>query len=197
MSAAALAQARGFLLVITDTTGPIGSQYMPTSWRHLEQSVIEQLVRAAWPSRNVLSVTWAEDPAQYTVSGDVLLVEVPGVHEVKVVAGPRLHVPKARKPVEPEEAVDLERWSPTYWKSRGNLGLAPATPARSPTGPDVVVNTCTTCGTAYTAATFAALPLLGAKDVREGGTVIHETYRNCTCGSTRMIFSTRIAGEKP
>lgn len=72
--------------------------------------------------------------------------------------------------------------------------LAPA-PERAPVAPvAAVVNTCS-CGIAYTAETWAALELRGAKDITEGATVIHEDYRNCTCGSTRMVFTTRLAGE--
>jgi hypothetical protein len=74
----ALAQPRGFLLLIVDQSGPIGSTQMPSSWRHLEQATVEQLVKASNPGRTVLSVKWAEQPKLYTCSGDVLVVEVPG-----------------------------------------------------------------------------------------------------------------------
>lgn len=76
------ARPHGFLLVIVDQSGPIGSMRMPRTWRHLEQSIVEQLVRTAHPSRDVKSVRWADDPKPYGTGEDVLLVEVPGTHDV-------------------------------------------------------------------------------------------------------------------
>ena len=49
--------------------------------------------------------------------------------------------------------------------------------------PLVTVHTCS-CGLAYTAATWAALPLCGTQEDGEGGEL---ELRHCPCGSTRSV----------
>ena len=56
-----------------------------------------------------------------------------------------------------------------------------------------IVNMCPCCNTSYTAKTFHALPFSGrgVKEFEDGDVVVTETYRNCGCGSTRMISTER------
>lgn len=189
-------------VIIRDETGPLNSYVTGGELRKLPPEVLLQLVRAAHPSLNVLSVEWPTEEQRKelgTFGSTALIVRIPGTHEIPA--------PKQREPKKPRKsAVDVsDAWDPTeddqvqrrdYWKYRGKSVVAEA-PARVPTAPSTsteVVNTCS-CGTPYTAAEFAALPFVGAKDVRENGLVHHEDYRNCTkCGSTRMVMTTRIAG---
>ena len=183
---------RGFMLLLTDETGPLSSIQMPSSWRHHEQPVLEQLVRAAYPGLTVLAVKWAEDPKLFTCSGDVLLVSVPGTHEVAV---PKKRTSKPRKVSEVDVADQHDGYRHTHQVQQLRDAKFYSAPAlKLSLVPEEVVNRCS-CGIAYTAETWAALELRGAKDITEGATVIHEDYRNCTCGSTRMVFTTRLAGE--
>lgn len=56
--------------------------------------------------------------------------------------------------------------------------------------PDII-NVCTCCGATYTQATWLLLPCIGTKEVAndDGVVVLREDYRNCACGSTRMVFT--------
>lgn len=186
------------MVLITDESGPLDSIRV-SSWRHHAPVTLLQLVRAAFPGLTVLSVEWAPEPRKYSATGcDVLLAHIPGTHAVTLVPQ-RPHKPKAKRsravPVENDwnEADDLGDTHYGHWRDR--LQPAPA-PKPAPALDDTkVVNTCPCCATAYTARTFAELPLLSARDHREGGTIVHEVMRTCTCGSTRMVTTTRPAPE--
>lgn len=188
-------RASSFWLLMVDETGPIGGLVsIQGSWRHLELEVIAQLVRASHPGLTVLKVEWAERPRDYTISDDVLLVRIPGTHEVPAPKArralkPRKAVVEVREPA--EEPADDYGPSKSYWTYQGHTA-----PARKPVVLDAVevITTCPKCGALYTAAAFAQLELVSAGDRREGGMIIHETTRRCACGAERMVASSRIAG---
>lgn len=187
----ALVRGGSFWLIVTDETGPLSSTCIQGNWRPHAPEVLVALVRAAHPGLTVLGVDWAKEPRKYTISDEVLLVHIPGTHEV-VKPAPKRRRLTATVDVEP---ADLERWDPLQWKSRENRSPVAAPVAAEPEVSAEVVNTCS-CGIAYTAATWASLPLCGTKDYRDGNTLVHEDFRHCTCGSTRMIFTTTIAPER-
>lgn len=76
---------RALLLVLTDESGPIGGslfvgpEYAQASLRTCRSALFSLNARA----REAVSLAWAEKPADYTPMGcDVLLVQVPGTHEL-------------------------------------------------------------------------------------------------------------------
>ena len=172
---------RPLWVLLVDETGPVNSFIPGATWSGKPLEVLEQLVRALHPGLTVLSVEWAEK-AQRIMGDDTLLVRIPGTHEVKA---PK---PKARRTRTVDvEPVELDAVDRGYWRSRELRSVMQA-PARQLAPPSSdVVNTCS-CGIAHTAASWAALPLCGAKAVREGNTLIHEDYRTCSnCGSDKVI----------
>lgn len=68
----------------------------------------------------------------------------------------------------------------------------PAAPKLDDTAP---VNVCPCCSRIFTARTWAELPLLGVKEHLSGQWAVHEEFRNCSCGSTRMLVSKSLATE--
>lgn len=73
----------GYLIVFVDETGPVGSERVPT-WL-LPLVVQAQLEEER--SLKILSVEWASEPSKYASDGGpVLLVHVPGTHEISTAA---------------------------------------------------------------------------------------------------------------
>lgn len=194
--------------MLTDETGrPKDSQAEVSDWRRYDAAKLRELAVAAWPGETVLGVEWASEPRRYSpVATQVLLVRCAGVVEVRSDARrARDAVADALRRMRRVESEDLEMADAIEMMGhrayrageRTRLpgsGGAPALPVV--VLDDVaVINTCRACGTAYTAKTWAALLLVGAKEHVEGATVIHEDYRNCACGSTRMVFTTRAKSE--
>lgn len=189
------------MVLIHDESGPLDSIRV-SSWAHYPAATLLQLVRAAFPGLTVLSVEWAPEPRKYSATGcDVLVARIPGTHAVSLVPPkPKLKSP----PKKPRRAPVGNDWSPLnelghshagHWRDR-MLPVEDAPKPRPPTLDDTeTVNTCPCCSTAYTARTFAELPLLSARDHREGATIVHEVMRTCRCGSTRMVTTTRPATE--
>lgn len=189
------------LIVLTDEVGqPRESTYEVSDWRRFDAAKLLELVRAAWPGETVLGVEWAAEPRLYSAAGDaVLLVRCDGVDQRREVVR-RSRKPKTRRADEEEtflpEMPMLEalEWGAAQAQARKTGAdarcFAPAAEtARA--GGDEVVDACS-CGTVHTARAWAALELLGARDVVEGATVIHEDYRRCGCGATRMISTKRL-----
>lgn len=224
--------ARIVVLVLVDESGPIGGQVLVPA--EIDTISLEQCVELLTPlnprAAEAVAVKRAEHPASYTPMGcDVLLVQVPGTHEVRrpararairprrsggallarglsavgVALDPRVEAARRamrRAEDEPEvdahDLVDRRELFPeegTRWGLHSRTSTAPAPTEARVLDDKKVINTCTTCGTSYTEATWAELPMVGAKDVEDGGTIVHEDYRECGCGSTRMVFTTREA----
>ena len=200
---------RQTLVVLTDETGRPKDSIAVGDWTVHALETLRQLVVAACPAETVLGVEWAAEPSRYSpVASDVLLARCAGViadsrKEGAMRAG-------AGKPpcssslrhddlLEHDELPPIPLLEALQWGAdqaqRRKVGAhrqhyeAAAVEMQREVGG--IVNTCPCCGTAYTAATWAALPLVGAKEHVEASTVIHEDYRRCGCGSTRMIFRTR------
>lgn len=186
------------MVLIHDESGPLDSIRV-SSWAHYPAATLLQLVRAAFPALTVLRVEWATEPRRYSATGcDVLLAYVPGTHAVSLVPRKPLTKVPTKKP---RRAPVDDDWSPLdelgysqagHWRDR--MFSAPAAP-KAQRDDTTIVNTCPCCGAAYTDATFAELPLLDARDHREGDTIIHEVMRTCRCGSTRMVTTTRPEPE--
>ena len=185
--------------MLTDETGrPKDSQAEVSDWRRFDAAKLHELAVAAWPGETVLGVEWAAEPKRYSpVAAQVLLVRCAGVVEVRSESRrPARTRREQRDEFEMADAIEMmgHRAYQAGHRPRVMKAAAPAIPAAA-LDDVAVINTCRTCGTAYTAKTWAALPLVGAKEVVEGSTVIHEDYRSCHCGSTRMVFTTRAKSE--
>lgn len=192
---------RQTLVVLTDETGRPKDSIAVGDWTVHAPETLRQLVVATYPAETVLGVEWAVEPARYSpVVSDVLLARCAGV-VARVEVAKRERAPRRERHddlLEHEELPHIPLLEALQWganraqaRKLGRLAMATVEVAPAqPTGP-AIVNTCRTCGTAYTAETWAALPLAGAKEVEEANTVITEEYRQCGCGSTRMIFRTR------
>lgn len=71
----------GYLIVFVDETGPVGSEHVPETWL----LPLNRLQAQLEDERNlqILSVEWAPEPSKYASDGGpVLLVRVPGTHEI-------------------------------------------------------------------------------------------------------------------
>lgn len=194
MTALAARARVGFLLVLLDETGPKESTFITGDWRRLDIATVRQLVVAAWPSETVLAVEWADEPKVYSAHGDdVLLVRTPGTHEVTARSARRRRQAVRRQYADDEATQDdcfrHEHGLDALRVSR----LAPAPVVVRELDDQVVIETCG-CGARFTALAWEALELVSATDRSEGGTVIHEVSRACTCGAVRMVATKRLKG---
>lgn len=196
------AELRQTLVVLTDSAGKPKDSIAVGDWTMHAPETLRQLVVAAYPAETVLGVEWAVEPARYSpVASDVLLARCAGV-VARVEVAKRERAPRRERHddlLEHEELPPIPLLEALQWGAdqaqsrkvgahRKHYESAAVEMQREASG---IVNTCPCCGTAYTAETWAALPLAGAKEVEEANTVITEEYRQCGCGSTRMIFRTR------
>ena len=193
---------RQTLVVLTDSAGKPKDSIAVGDWTMHAPETLRQLVVAAYPAETVLGVEWATEPARYSpVASDVLLARCAGVVARETVA-PRKRAPRRERRdelLEHDELPPVPLLEALQWGAnraherkvgahRQHYEAAALEAQREASG---IVNVCPCCGTSYTAETWAALPLAGAKEVEEANTVITEEYRQCGCGSTRMIFRTR------
>lgn len=193
---------RQTLVVLTDETGRPKDSCAVGDWTAHAPETLRQLVVAAYPAETVLGVEWAAEPARYSpVASDVLLARCAGV-VARVEVAKRERAPRRERHddlLEHDELPPVPLLEALQWGAdqaqrrkvgahRQHYEAAAVEAQRDAAG---IVNTCPCCGTAYTAATWAELPLVGARQHEEGATVITEDYRQCGCGSTRMIFTQR------
>lgn len=191
----AVTAGRSFWVMFTDESGLIPGSYITAGdWRHYDAATLLQLVKAAHPSRDVVAAKFVENPRDYAISSDVLLVSVPGTHVVP--APPK---PKKRKARRDAEDVEVERESyplpsrsDRIWDAIRS-GRSESTPRPVDVSTEVVAEH---CGISFTITTFRDLPLLDAKGWDEGFTHMHQEQRRCRCGSALTVTTKRLMGEK-
>lgn len=182
-------------VVIVDETGPIGHSY-PLSdsvWPTLSPEKLLEVVKAAHPGLPIVSAKWAERPRDYTISDPVLLVSIPGTHEVKV-APKRVRKQKQRV----EEDWDAGGVGGTYkdriWDAVREGRAVTVVPA--PVAVAVEPGPKCPCGIGHTFASYRALPMLAAAERTEGFTVILDESRTCACGEALHFTTKRLLGWK-
>lgn len=182
------------LVVPLDKYGAAASTFIVGSWTSKPLDTLLSLARAAFPRLEVREVKWSTSPAKHTrTTKHVLEVWVADRAQAPTRAVKYWERPAAPVEDDPWTPADDEPRRTDYWR-RVRLGGSSAPVVQL--DDTKVVNTCPCCSRSYTEKTWADLPLLSSREHREGGTLVREVMRNCLCGSTRMVTTTRIAPER-
>lgn len=182
------------MVLLSDETGPLTS-FMCAP---LPLPKLLELAGAMWTGRDlstILTANWAEKPRDYAISGPVLIITIPGTHEVAVPKKRR--APKRVQSDDVELGPSHERIDREYWRSRemrAAMRSIPAAPRTAVADTEIVITH--SCGAAFTDSTFRALTLTGAETWTEGSTEIHTQTRTCRCGEAMTRTTKRLLGDK-